>query len=137
MDYFPLFCRLQGKRCLLVGAGDVAERKARLLLEADAELYVGARDFSPAFQLWAQQGKVTLLHGAFADDWLDECWLAIAATNNDAVNQQVADAAEQRRLFCNLVDAPQQASAIMPSIVDRSPLMIAVSSGGRAPVLAR
>lgn len=137
MDYFPLFCRLQGKRCLLVGAGDVAERKARLLLEAGAELYVGARDFSPAFQLWAQQGKVTLLHGAFTDDWLNECWLAIAATNDDAVNQQVADAAEQRRLFCNLVDAPQQASAIMPSIVDRSPLMIAVSSGGRAPVLAR
>ncbi|KTR89133.1 siroheme synthase CysG [Pantoea dispersa] len=137
MDYFPLFCRLQGKRCLLVGAGDVAERKARLLLEAGAELYVGARDFSPAFQLWAQQGKVTLLHGAFTDDWLDACWLAIAATNDDAVNQQVADAAEQRRLFCNLVDAPQQASAIMPSIVDRSPLMIAVSSGGRAPVLAR
>ncbi|MEG3127465.1 siroheme synthase CysG [Pantoea cypripedii] len=137
MDYFPLFCRLHSKRCLLVGGGDVAERKARLLLDAGADLHVGALDFSPAFQQWAQQGKVVLLNGAFTEAWLDDCWLVIAATDDDAVNQQVGAAAEARRIFCNLVDAPEQASAIMPSIVDRSPLMIAVSSGGRAPVLAR
>lgn len=137
MDYFPLFCRLQGRRCLLVGAGDVAERKARLLLEAGAELLVGALDFSPAFRQWAQQETITLLPGAFDPRWLTGCWLVVAATSDDAVNQQVAEAAEKRQIFCNLVDAPQQASAIMPSIIDRSPLMVAVSSGGRAPVLAR
>ncbi|MFW0700935.1 siroheme synthase CysG [Pantoea sp. R13S299] len=137
MDYFPLFCRLQGRRCLLVGAGDVAERKARLLLEAGAELRVGAPDFSPAFREWAQQKAITLLPGHFDPGWLTGCWLVVAATNDDAVNQQVAEAAEKQQIFCNLVDAPQQASAIMPSIIDRSPLMVAVSSGGRAPVLAR
>ncbi|MGC0823342.1 siroheme synthase CysG [Pantoea agglomerans] len=137
MDYFPLFCRLQGRRCLLVGAGDVAERKARLLLEAGAELLVGALDFSPAFRQWAQQETITLLPGAFDPHWLTGCWLVVAATSDDAVNQQVAEAAEKQQIFCNLVDAPQQASAIMPSIIDRSPLMVAVSSGGRAPVLAR
>ncbi|MDE8558300.1 siroheme synthase CysG [Pantoea vagans] len=137
MDYFPLFCRLQGRRCLLVGAGDVAERKARLLLAAGADLWVGAPDFSPAFLQWAQQKAVTLLPGHFDPTWLTGCWLVVAATNHDAVNQQVADAAEKQQIFCNLVDAPQQASAIMPSIIDRSPLMVAVSSGGRAPVLAR
>ncbi|MGJ0482315.1 siroheme synthase CysG [Pantoea agglomerans] len=137
MDYFPLFCRLQGRRCLLVGAGDVAERKARLLLEAGAELRVGAPEFSPAFQEWAQQKAITLLSGHFDPAWLTGCWLVVAATNDDAVNQQVAEAAEKQQIFCNLVDAPQQASAIMPSIIDRSPLMVAVSSGGRAPVLAR
>ncbi len=137
MDYFPLFCRLQGRRCLLVGAGDVAERKARLLLEAGAELLVGALDFSPAFRQWAQQETITLLPGAFDQHWLTGCWLVVAATSDVAVNQQVAEAAEKQQIFCNLVDAPQQASAIMPSIIDRSPLMVAVSSGGRAPVLAR
>ena len=137
MDYFPLFCRLQGKRCLLVGGGDVAERKARLLLAAGADLHVGALHFSPAFQQWADSGELTLISGAFNDAWLDACWLVVAATDDDAVNQQVAQAAEARRIFCNLVDAPEQASAIMPSIIDRSPLMVAVSSGGRAPVLAR
>lgn len=137
MDYFPLFCRLQGKRCLLVGGGEVAERKARLLLAAGAELHAGALRFSAAFRQWAERGELTLIAGAFDEAWLDECWLVVAATDNDAVNQQVADAAEARRIFCNLVDAPEQASAIMPSIIDRSPLMVAVSSGGRAPVLAR
>ena len=137
MDYFPLFCRLQGKRCLLVGGGDVAERKARLLLAAGADVHVGALRFSPAFQQWADRGELALISGAFEDAWLEECWLAVAATDDDAVNQQVAQAAEARRIFCNLVDAPEQASAIMPSIIDRSPLMVAVSSGGRAPVLAR
>ncbi|MCH9299315.1 siroheme synthase CysG [Pantoea allii] len=137
MDYFPLFCRLQGKRCLLVGAGDVAERKARLLLAAGASLSVGALTFSSAFQHWAQAGELTLIHGEFHPDWLAGCWLVVAATNDEGVNQQVADVADAQQIFCNLVDAPEQASAIMPSIIDRSPLMIAVSSGGRAPVLAR
>jgi uroporphyrin-III C-methyltransferase/precorrin-2 dehydrogenase/sirohydrochlorin ferrochelatase len=137
MDYFPLFCHLQGRRCLLVGAGDVAERKARLLLEAGAELWVGAPAFSPAFREWAQQKAITLLPGPFDPEWLTGCWLVVAATSDDAVNKQVAEAAETQQIFCNLVDAPQAASGIMPSLIDRSPLMVAVSSGGRAPVLAR
>jgi uroporphyrin-III C-methyltransferase/precorrin-2 dehydrogenase/sirohydrochlorin ferrochelatase len=80
---------------------------------------------------------LTLVEGEFSETLLDECWLAIAATDNDAVNQRVSDAAEARRIFCNVVDAPKEASFIMPSIIDRSPLMVAISSGGTSPVLAR
>ena len=137
MDYLPLFCQLRGRTCLLIGAGDVAARKARLLLDAGARLRVCALDFSAPFFEWQQAGEVTLLRQPFSPELLDECWLAIAATSDEQVNQQISQAAEARRLFCNVVDAPAQASAIMPSIIDRSPLMIAVSSGGRAPVLAR
>nr|WP_233631681.1 MULTISPECIES: siroheme synthase CysG [unclassified Kosakonia] len=133
----PIFCQLRGRACLLVGGGDVAERKARLLLDAGAQLTVNALTFIPQFTAWAAEGMLTLVEGEFSETLLDECWLAIAATDNDAVNQRVSDAAEARRIFCNVVDAPKEASFIMPSIIDRSPLMVAISSGGTSPVLAR
>lgn len=137
MDHLPIFCQLRDRACLLVGGGDVAERKARLLLEAGARITVNALDFTPQFQVWADQGMLTLEQGEFSPSLLDISWLAIAATDNDEVNQLVSDTCEARRIFCNVVDAPKQASFIMPSIIDRSPLMIAVSSGGTSPVLAR
>src|SRR5471030_1765227 len=137
MDYFPLFCQLHNKACLLVGAGEVAERKARLLLDAGATLTVNAIIFTPQFEVWAAEGQVSLLKGPFSPLLVDEKWLVIAATDSSLVNQEVSEAAERRRVFCNVVDAPESASFIMPSIIDRSPLMIAVSSGGNAPVLAR
>lgn len=137
MDHLPIFCQLRGRACLLVGGGDVAERKARLLLDAGAQLTVNALTFIPQFTAWAAEGMLTLVEGEFSETLLDECWLAIAATDNDALNQRVSDAAEARRIFCNVVDAPKEASFIMPSIIDRSPLMVAISSGGTSPVLAR
>lgn len=137
MDHLPIFCQLRGRACLLVGGGDVAERKARLLLDAGAQLTVNSLSFIPQFTAWAAEGMLTLVEGEFSETLLDECWLAIAATDNDAVNQRVSDAAEARRIFCNVVDAPKEASFIMPSIIDRSPLMVAISSGGTSPVLAR
>jgi uroporphyrin-III C-methyltransferase/precorrin-2 dehydrogenase/sirohydrochlorin ferrochelatase len=137
VDHLPIFCQLRGRACLLVGGGDVAERKARLLLDAGAQLTVNALSFIPQFTAWAAEGMLTLVEGEFSETLLDECWLAIAATDNDAVNQRISDAAEARRIFCNVVDAPKEASFIMPSIIDRSPLMVAISSGGTSPVLAR
>ncbi|WBU49694.1 siroheme synthase CysG [Kosakonia pseudosacchari] len=137
MDHLPIFCQLRDRQCLLVGGGDVAERKARLLMDAGARLTVNALTFAPQFTVWAEEGMLTLVEGEFSETLLDACWLAIAATDDEAVNQRVSDAAEQRRIFCNVVDAPKQASFIMPSIIDRSPLMVAVSSGGTSPVLAR
>ncbi len=137
MHHLPIFCQLRGRDCLLVGGGDVAERKARLLMEAGARLTVNALAFSPQFIVWANEGMLTLAAGEFNDALLDASWLVIAATDDNDVNQRVSDAAEARRIFCNVVDAPKEASFIMPSIIDRSPLMVAVSSGGTSPVLAR
>jgi len=137
VHHLPIFCQLRGRDCLLVGGGDVAERKARLLMEAGARLTVNALAFSPQFTVWANEGMLTLAAGEFNDALLDTSWLVIAATDDNDVNQRVSDAAEARRIFCNVVDAPKEASFIMPSIIDRSPLMVAVSSGGTSPVLAR
>ncbi|UNK28479.1 siroheme synthase CysG [Serratia plymuthica] len=137
MDYLPIFCQLQHKACLLVGGGEVAERKARLLLDAGALLTVNACAFSPQFHEWAALGRVTLVEGEFSAVLLAEKWLVIAATDRLEVNALVYQCANQQRVFCNVVDDPKRASFIMPSIIDRSPIMVAVSSGGKAPVLAR
>lgn len=137
MDFLPLFCQLRNKPCLLVGGGEVAERKAELLLASGARLRVCSRAFSPRFLHWKKEGKAQLIPAPFTAKLLDDCWLVIAATDDEDLNQQVSQDAEARRIFCNVVDAPQHASCIMPSIIDRSPLMIAVSSGGNAPVMAR
>ncbi|MFJ3268901.1 siroheme synthase CysG [Serratia liquefaciens] len=137
MDYLPIFCQLQHKACLLVGGGEIAERKARLLLDAGAALTVNACSFSPQFHEWAALGRVTLAEGEFSAALLAEKWLVIAATDRVEVNALVYQCANQQRVFCNVVDDPKRASFIMPSIIDRSPIMVAVSSGGKAPVLAR
>lgn len=139
MDHLPIFCQLRDRDCLIVGGGDVAERKTRLLLDAGARLTVNALAFIPQFTAWADAGMLTLVEGPFDESLLDTCWLAIAATDDDALNQRVSEAAEARRIFCNVVDAPKAASFIMPSIIDRSPLMVAMLlwrhlSGSGAPV---
>lgn len=137
MDYFPLFCKLENRDCLLVGGGEVAERKARLLLDAGARVTVNAKAFNQQFICWQEQQQLTLVSGDFSVALLDNKWLVIAATNDVSINQRVSTEAEKRHIFCNVVDSPKEASFIMPSIVDRSPIMVAVSSEGHAPVLAR
>jgi len=137
MDYLPIFCKLENRACLLVGGGEVAERKARLLLEAGAKITVNAKAFNEQFQCWHAQKQLELVADEFNPQLLQDKWLIIAATDNDEINQRVSEEAERRQIFCNVVDSPQSASFIMPSIIDRSPIMVAVSSAGRAPVLAR
>ena len=84
MDHLPIFCQLRDRDCLIVGGGDVAERKARLLLEAGARLTVNALAFIPQFKVWADEGMLTLVEGPFDESLLNTCWLAIAATDDDA-----------------------------------------------------
>jgi uroporphyrin-III C-methyltransferase/precorrin-2 dehydrogenase/sirohydrochlorin ferrochelatase len=137
MDYLPIFCRLDNKPVLLVGGGEVAERKARLLLDAGAQLTVVAPDLDPELAELAANGSIEWLAGEFAPAQLAGKWLVVAATDRREVNALVYQSANQARIFANVVDDPKRSSFIMPSIIDRSPLMVAISSGGKAPVLAR
>ncbi|WP_324062676.1 siroheme synthase CysG [Aeromonas caviae] len=137
MDYLPIFCRLDNKPVLLVGGGEVAERKARLLLDAGAHLTVVAPDLDPELAELAVNGSIEWLAGEFAPQQLTGKWLVVAATDRREVNALVYQSANQARIFANVVDDPKRSSFIMPSIIDRSPLMVAISSGGKAPVLAR
>lgn len=137
MNLFPLFVDLRGRPVLLVGGGTVAERKARLLLEAGAHLSVGAPTLTPTLEGWRDAGRILHLPGDFQATWLQGQRLVIAATDDIAVNQQVAAAAETHNVFVNVVDDAELSSFQVPAIVDRSPLVIAISSGGAAPMLAR
>ncbi len=134
MDFLPIFMNLRQQTCLLVGGGDVALRKARLLLQAGARLNVVAPEIAAAFE---ELASVSLFRKPFAESDLVGVRLVIAATNDHFVNRHVAEQASARHLPVNVVDDPELCSFIMPAILDRSPLMVAFSSGGNAPVLAR
>lgn len=137
MKHFPFFADLHGKNVLVVGGGIVAERKARSLLSAGACVTVGAPAISAGLLALETDSSLHCLHGHFSSSWLADTWLVIAATDDRELNQQIAEAAQARRLFCNVVDDPELSSFQVPAIVDRAPLTIAISSGGSAPVLAR
>ncbi|WP_299727039.1 siroheme synthase CysG [uncultured Endozoicomonas sp.] len=137
MDYLPLFLQIRDQRCLIVGGGDIALRKIRLLSDAGAMIRVVAPAICSDIRAFLSSDHHELLEKAFDEQDLDDVCLVIAATDCQQVNRQVAAAAGQRRLFVNVVDDADAGTAVMPAIVDRSPVVVAFSTGGKAPVLAR
>lgn len=137
MEYLPLFHQLREQPVLLIGGGEVALRKARLLAQAGARLRVVTLKLHPELEkLLEQTGGVYQLRGWQAGDCQGHV-LVVAATENSMLNAEVAAEAKALHVPVNVVDTPELCSVIFPAIVDRSPLVVAVSSGGHAPVLAR
>jgi uroporphyrin-III C-methyltransferase/precorrin-2 dehydrogenase/sirohydrochlorin ferrochelatase len=137
MKLYPLFADITGRPVLVVGGGAVAERKAAALVAAGADVTVGSPALSAGLQVLADKGRITVLAGHFDACWLDAVWLVVAATDDPALHRRIAALAEQRRIFINVVDDATLSSFHVPAVVDRSPLTIAISSGGEAPMLAR
>lgn len=137
MRYFPLFADLRDRPCLVVGGGEVALRKARLLCAAGAVVTVNAPRLNATLAAWVSENRIAHIPGRFRPELLAGQLLAIAATDDREINRQVWAEGNRRGVLVNSVDDPQASSFIVPAIVDRSPLVVAVSSGGAAPVLAR
>ena len=137
MNFLPIFLNIRKQACLVVGGGTTASRKVELLLRANAKVTVVAPELSPQLAQWANEGRIIYRADKFTPTDLERCHLAIAATNDKAVNEQVSILAQAQATPVNVVDQPQLCSFIMPSVIDRSPVQIAVSSGGASPVLAR
>ena len=133
MDFFPIFLNLKDKDCLVVGGGEVAVRKASVLLQSGAKVKV----VSPELCMELRKLEIEHLPERFSDAHLDGMTLAIAATDDRAVNVAISEAAKKRNIPVNVVDNPDLCSFVMPSILDRSPLIVAFSTGGASPVLAR
>ncbi len=136
MDYLPLFADIRNQPCLVVGGGSVARRKVDLLLRADATVTVNAPELDPELQELAERGELTWVAETFNQDLLKQQLLVIAATNDAKLNSEIAAQCKQQQTLCNVVDDREASGFIMPAIVDRSPIQIAISSGGASPVLA-
>jgi len=134
LDYFPLFHRFNQEKIVIVGGGAIALRKITLLEKSGAEITVVAPSIKPEIN---QKSTCTCIEREFADSDLDHCSLVVVATNNHQLNAYISDMAKQKNLLVNVVDAPELCNVIFPSIVDRNPLLLAITSSGRAPVLAR
>lgn len=137
MRFFPVFLNLKGRRCLVVGGGEVATNKLQSLLEAEAEATVVAPEATAEIAALEEQGRISRQAREFIPEDLADCALVIAATDDEETNRRVAEAATARNIPVNVVDNPQLCGFIMPSVVDRPPVQVAVSTGGAAPVLAR
>ena len=134
---FPLFADLRGRRVLVVGAGSVAARKIRALLDTGASIIVVALHAGNEVTTLARDGRIELVVAAFAEYRLDDAWLVVAATNDAATNARIAAAAEARRVFANVVDDSALSNVQLPAVVQRGRLQVAISSAGAAPMLAR
>ena len=137
MEYFPVFLKIKGRPCLVVGGGKVAARKVALLRRAGADITVVAPVFCDELLALQEAGDITLHHREFSDSDISNLVMVIAATDDRDVNQRVYDLAGMQNIPVNLVDSPEQSNFIVPSIIDRSPVQVAVSTGGASPVLAR
>ena len=137
MDYFPIFLDIKSKRCVVVGGGAVAERKTATLLKAGADVILISPRITNSLTSWRDAGQLTHIDRSFEDSDLTDAYLVIAATNDAEVNKQIAELANQQRIPINVADQPELCSFIVPSIIDRSPVVAAISTGGASPVLAR
>jgi uroporphyrin-III C-methyltransferase / precorrin-2 dehydrogenase / sirohydrochlorin ferrochelatase len=137
MDYFPIFLRLAGEPVLVVGGGEVAARKIDLLLRTSAKVRVVAPELIAGLAERVAAGEIVHVAAEFTPEHLDGVRLAIAATDKRAINAWVAHQAERRNIPVNVVDDRELSSFIVPAIVDRSPVVVAVGSSGDAPVLTR
>ncbi len=137
MDYFPLFYQITNRPCLVVGGGEVAARKVTLLLKAGAKVTVVSPELGPTLAQWKAENKISHIADKFSPEQIEQQALIIACTDDEAINQQVHETAVKNNIPVNVVDNPKLCTFVVPSIIDRSPVVAAVSTGGASPVLAR
>ncbi len=137
MKYYPVFLDIDGKPCIVVGGGEVAYRKIQRLLQCGARVRVIAKPLSPALDDLKAQGRITHIDAHYEPGHIDSAFLVIGATDNREVNERIFRDARLRNILVNIVDEPERCDFILPSIVERGDLSIAVSTGGKSPALAK
>ena len=134
---FPMFMKLEGRRCLVVGAGKVGEPKIGGLIATGACVHVVALEANEGVHAWANAGKIRLELRAFAAEDLDGTFLAVVATASRPLNESIYREAQRRGVLCNVVDDPEYCDFYYPAVVHRGDLQIAISTNGQSPSLAQ
>jgi precorrin-2 dehydrogenase/sirohydrochlorin ferrochelatase len=137
MRLFPLFMKLTNRRCLVVGAGSIAESKIASLADTGARIRVVAPQATAQVRTWARSGKIDWQRRRFRVKDLQGVFLVIAATSSRRVHEQIFQAAQRLGVLCNVVDVPELCDFYYPAVVRRGALQIAVSTAGRSPALAQ
>lgn len=137
MNLFPMFLKLRGRQCLVVGAGRVGEPKIAGLISAAAKVRVVAPLATEAVVRWARAGKIAWQPRNFSFADLDETFLVVAATNSTKLNHRIFREAQRRNILCNVVDDPAHCDFYYPAVVRRGALQIAISTSGQSPALAQ
>ena len=135
--YYPIYLDVTSRRCVIVGGGEVAERKIQWLLECGADLTIVSPEVTPEVERLAKEGKVTWEQRRYQVGDLKGAFLAIAGTDDTSVNKDVAQEAEAEKVLLNVVDVTPLCTFIAPAIVRRGVVTVAISTGGASPALAR
>jgi len=137
MRYYPIYLDIKDRNCLVVGGGSVGTRKVETLLECGATVTVVSIDAAETLKRLSDRGVIQLNERAFQFDDLDNMFLVIGATDNEALNFKIHAAAGRRGVLCNIADRPEACNFILPSIVNRGDLIIAISTSGKSPAFAK
>jgi len=136
-EYFPIFLNLKDKLCLVIGGGKVAERKVENLLKTGAKVKIISPEVTSSLKRLVEEGKIEWERRVYKRGDLNSAWLVIAATNDPKAQKEIYKEAEEKHIFCNVVDVPELCSFIVPSIIKRGLLTIAISTSGVSPAVAR
>ncbi len=137
MSFYPILIRLEGMKVVVVGGGVVAQRKIDTLLSYQADIHVISRELTPELNKYLEEKRITLCGHEFKESHLDGAFVVIAATDDPLLNRRVSEIATARGLLMNAVDQPADCNFIVPSILRRGDLMVAVSTSGKSPAFAR
>jgi precorrin-2 dehydrogenase/sirohydrochlorin ferrochelatase len=137
MNYYPIYLNVENRRCVVVGGGDVAERKVQRLLECDARVVVIGRTLTPTLEVMIKDSLIDWIEGDYDEAHLQDAFLVIGATDKEAVNARISEDARKKGIMVNIVDDPEKCDFILPSLFQRGDLTVAISTGGKSPALAK
>jgi len=137
VKYYPLFLDITDRRCIVVGGGDVAERKVERLLDSGASVVVIGKALTPGLETMKKEGRINHIDADYDKAFMDDAFLVIGATDRDDVNAEISRDGREKGILVNIVDDPDKCDFVLPSLLKQGDLLIAISTGGKSPALAK